>query len=163
MNKLTLTLCILTLGSSTAFAASTDLKGDIAAGQAKSALCIACHGPNGQGSPNPLWPKLAGQHASYIVQQLNNFKAQDRQEPTMSPMAAPLTEQEVHNLAAYFESQTLKLVLRIKNGWNKGKRFIEGGTRKPMYPLVLVVMAHKVAVIPLPNIQQSMDKMPNTC
>jgi len=130
MNKLTLTLCILTLGSSTAFAASTDLKGDIAAGQAKSALCIACHGPNGQGGPNPLWPKLAGQHASYIVQQLNNFKAQDRQEPTMSPMAAPLTEQEVHNLAAYFESQTPKIGSANQEWLEQGQKIYRGGNKE---------------------------------
>jgi cytochrome c553 len=130
MKKLTLALCLLTLGSSTALAAGTDIKGDIATGQTKAALCVACHGPNGQGSPNPLWPKLAGQHASYIVQQLNSFKARDRQEATMFPMVDPLTEQDMHNLAAYFESQTPKMGSASQEWVTQGEKIYRGGIKE---------------------------------
>ncbi len=81
--------------------------GDAAAGKEKSAVCVACHGPDGN-SPNPIWPKLAGQHPSYIVKQLQDFKAGKRKNDLMSPMAAPLSEEDVANLAAYFSSQTQK-------------------------------------------------------
>jgi cytochrome c553 len=81
--------------------------GDAAAGKGKSAVCMACHGPDGN-SPNPIWPKLAEQHPSYIIKQLGDFKTGARKNDLMSPMAAPLTDQDVENLAAYFSSQTQK-------------------------------------------------------
>jgi len=82
--------------------------GDPAAGKTKSATCVACHGADGN-SVNPLWPKLAGQHAEYITKQLMDFKAGDRKNSTMSPMAAPLSEQDVADLAAYFSSQQVAI------------------------------------------------------
>jgi cytochrome c553 len=82
--------------------------GNPKSGEAKaSTICVACHGPQGN-SIVPLWPKLAGQHPEYIQKQLMDFKAGHRQNAQMSPMAAPLTNQEVLDLAAYFASQTQK-------------------------------------------------------
>jgi len=78
--------------------------GDVAAGKAKSATCLACHGPDGN-SPNPIWPKLAGQHPVYILKQLQAFKSGERKNDLMSPMATPLTDEDMVNLAAYFSSQ----------------------------------------------------------
>jgi cytochrome c553 len=78
--------------------------GDAAAGKVKSAVCMACHGPDGN-SPNPIWPKLAGQHPSYIKSQLLDLKSGARKDPVMSPMAAPLTDADMDNLAAYFSNQ----------------------------------------------------------
>ncbi len=80
-------------------------EGNSAAGQAKSATCIACHMPDGN-SVVPQWPKLAGQSASYIAKQLRDFKAKRRLDPTMSPQANPLSEQDIEDLAAYFSSKT---------------------------------------------------------
>jgi cytochrome c553 len=87
--------------------ATAGAAGDVAAGKAKSASCAACHGANGM-SANPLWPNLAGQHAAYLVKQLEAFKSGARKDPVMSPMAAPLSKQDMENLAAYFASQTPK-------------------------------------------------------
>ena len=84
--------------------AQVQAEGDAAAGKAKSVTCMACHGADGN-SPNPVWPKLAGQHASYILAQLQDFKQGVRQNNLMSPMAAPLSEQDMADLAAYFSSQ----------------------------------------------------------
>ena len=81
--------------------------GDVKAGEAKAAVCMACHGPQGNSS-NPDWPKLAGQHANYIVSQLLAFKAGTRSNPLMSPQAALLSEQDMINVAAYFAAQTQK-------------------------------------------------------
>ncbi len=77
---------------------------DIEAGKAKSVLCLACHGVDGN-SANVIWPRLAGQHASYMVKQLKEFKAGKRLDPTMQAMVAPLTDEDMANLAAYFSSQ----------------------------------------------------------
>jgi len=84
--------------------AGVQAAGDAAAGKAKSATCLACHGADGN-SPNPVWPKLAGQHPSYILTQLKHFKAGTRKNDLMSPMAAPLSDQDMADLAAYFSSQ----------------------------------------------------------
>ncbi len=78
--------------------------GDAAAGKSKAASCGACHGPDGN-STNPLWPKLAGQHAPYLVKQLKAYKSGERKDPLMSPMAAGLSEQDMMDLAAYYASQ----------------------------------------------------------
>lgn len=80
--------------------------GDAAAGQTKSAVCMACHGADGNSPTNPIWPKLAGQQSSYIQRQLQDFKAGARKNDLMSPMAAPLSDQDMVDLAAYFSSQT---------------------------------------------------------
>jgi cytochrome c553 len=95
-------VCAFTVVGSAAQAA-----GDPAAGKAKSGSCAACHGGDGN-SPNPQWPKLAGQHAEYMVLQLKAFKAGERKNPLMSPMAAPLSEADMEDLSAYFASQTPK-------------------------------------------------------
>ena len=94
-------------GVSLVLSAAADAAGDAAAGKAKSAVCAACHGPDGN-SPQPLWPNLAGQHAPYLVKQLKAFKAGERKDPMMSPMAMPLSDQDMENLAAYFSTQKLK-------------------------------------------------------
>jgi cytochrome c553 len=82
--------------------------GNAEAGQTKSAVCAACHGNDGNSPANPIWPKLAGQHPKYIEKQLKDFKSGDRTDPTMIGMVAPLNEQDMADLAAYFSSQTKK-------------------------------------------------------
>jgi len=79
-------------------------EGSVEAGQAKSAVCAACHGPDGN-SVNPEWPSLAGQHASYLVAQLEAFKSGQRQNALMSPMAMGLSEQDMQDLAAFYQAQ----------------------------------------------------------
>jgi cytochrome c553 len=89
------------------WSAPTLAAGSKEAGQAKSATCMACHGPDGN-SPNPEWPNLAGQHASYIEQQLRLFRAGERQNALMSPMAMILSDEDIADLAAFFSSQTAR-------------------------------------------------------
>ena len=92
----------IAVGSETPAKPTADAK----AGEAKAGtICLACHGPQGN-SIVPTWPKLSGQHPAYIYKQLMDFKAGNRENAQMSPMAAPLTEQEMLDLAAYYSSQT---------------------------------------------------------
>lgn len=79
--------------------------GDKTAGKAKAAVCAGCHGADGN-SVNPEWPKLAGQHESYIFKQLQEFKAGTRQDALMAGQVAALSEQDMQDVAAYFASQT---------------------------------------------------------
>ena len=69
----------------------------------KAATCAACHGQNGI-SVSPPWPTLAGQHEEYLVHALNQYRDGSRKDPVMSPMAAPLTDEDVKILAKYFSS-----------------------------------------------------------
>jgi cytochrome c553 len=78
--------------------------GDATAGQAKAAVCGACHGMDGN-SADAQYPKLAGQSEQYIVRQLTDFKSGKRQNPIMMGMAAPLSEQDMHDLGAYFATK----------------------------------------------------------
>ena len=75
--------------------------GDPRAGQAKAALCAACHGMNGI-SINPLWPSLAGQQPVYLANQIRAFRDGVRVEVTMQPFVANLTDQDVEDLAAFY-------------------------------------------------------------
>src|SRR3569832_394355 len=61
--------------------------GKVQDGATKTAVCTGCHGPNGNSS-SPDWPRLAGQSAVYIAEQLHLFKSQVRPNPVMGPVAA---------------------------------------------------------------------------
>ncbi|WP_394175248.1 c-type cytochrome [Thalassotalea litorea] len=78
-------------------------QGDAEAGKSKAAVCAACHGANGIGTTD-AYPNLAGQHADYIAKQLKAFKDGSRVDPVMAPMAANLSDQDMADLGAYFES-----------------------------------------------------------
>jgi cytochrome c553 len=108
-------------------AAVAQAAGDVAAGKAKSNVCAACHGEDGN-STNPQWPKLAGQAPAYIVTQLQNFKQGRRQNPLMAGIAQGLSEQDMLDLAAYFGSQELKLTGATDATLAKqGQRVYRGG------------------------------------
>jgi cytochrome c553 len=86
-------------------AAATAATGSVDAGKTKSLTCSACHGVDGN-SVAPDWPSLAGQHAGYIVRQLQAYKSGERQDVTMSVFAMQLSDQDMADVAAYFASQT---------------------------------------------------------
>ena len=77
--------------------------GSAEAGKARALTCSACHGAEGNSS-NALWPNLAGQNAPYILAQLQAFKSGDRSDPLMSSQAMLLSDEDMANLAVYFES-----------------------------------------------------------
>ena len=79
--------------------------GNPTAGQAKANTCIACHGADGN-SMVPTFPSLAGQHADYTLKQLRDFKSGDRYDPSMMPIVAALSEEDMADLAAFYATQT---------------------------------------------------------
>ncbi len=99
---------------------------DIEAGKAKSAVCAACHGADGN-SANGAWPSLAGQHASYIYKQLNDYKAGRRVNASMTGMVALLNDEDMKNLAAYYESQKPKPVAFDAELIEAGESIYRGG------------------------------------
>ncbi len=103
VNKFAYIVCLIM----TLSAARLSAAGDPAAGAQKIQMCAACHGPDGN-SINPAWPKLAGQHAEYIVKQLQDFKGGTRVSAQMTPMVAALGIQDMEDIAAYYSSQALQ-------------------------------------------------------
>jgi len=93
-----------TLMTALLLVSSSVMAADIEAGKAKSALCAACHGSTGV-SMNPLWPNLAGQKEQYLAKQIRAFRDGTRNDPTMAPMVAALTDEDIANLAAYYAAQ----------------------------------------------------------
>jgi cytochrome c553 len=76
--------------------------GDPAAGKAKAAVCAACHGAKGEGvKPNP---PLAGLPEGRFVEAMKDYKSGKRPNPVMKSFAAPLGDQDIANLAAYYAS-----------------------------------------------------------
>lgn len=96
------TLAGLALASSQIHAESL-VAGSAEAGEARALTCTACHGAEGN-SVSPLWPNIAGQNAPYILAQLRAFKGGSRVDPLMSSQAMMLSEEDMANLAVYFES-----------------------------------------------------------
>lgn len=71
--------------------------------------CLACHGPTGAGNPGPGWPRVAGQHAGYVAQRLQQYRSGEHglNDPArfeiMASVAARLTDHEIQSLASYLQ------------------------------------------------------------
>ncbi|PCI61538.1 MAG: cytochrome c4 [Gammaproteobacteria bacterium] len=108
MNKIILSLLFTLALLNSAVAA----QGNVDAGKVKSAMCAGCHGIDGN-SLVPMYPKLAGQNASYLAKQLADFKVgatsggkDGRNDPIMAGMVMALSAVDMADLAAYFSAQT---------------------------------------------------------
>lgn len=121
MNKL-----LVALVAVLSFSSFVQAQGNIEAGKLKSAACAACHGDDGN-SPSNLYPKLAGQHATYIEKQLQQFKNGERADPIMMGMAAALSQQDMQDLAAYYASNTMTPVTVSPEIAALGKKLYMGG------------------------------------
>ena len=108
MNKLLSSIFVLFVTSVTAHSASAqEINGDAKAGQGKIAMCIGCHGIRGYQASFPevyKVPMIAGQGAKYIRSALAAYQKGERRHPTMRGIAQSLTEQDMADLAAYYES-----------------------------------------------------------
>lgn len=84
---------------------------DPVAGKIRAGMCATCHGPLGL-SQIPNAPHLAGQPAIYLVEQLKNYRSGKRQSDVMSVIAKPLTDQEIDDLAAWYESIQISVTVK---------------------------------------------------
>ena len=91
--------CLVTAFALPAFAA------DYAAGKEKSAACAACHGADGNKPITPDIPRLAGQHYDYLEHSLKAYRSGARENAMMTPMAKPLTDKDIKDVAWYFSRQ----------------------------------------------------------
>ena len=101
--------------------------GDAAAGRSKSQACAACHGVDGNAAI-PNYPKLAGQHAGYLVKQLQAFKSKKRNDPIMASQVTNLSEQDMEDIAAYYSGQKTSLgAATDQNKRELGEKIYRGG------------------------------------
>jgi cytochrome c553 len=109
--------------------------GTAAAGATKSAVCSSCHGPNGNSSKDtPTWPRLAGQSAVYIAEQLRLFRAGTRDNPIMKPLAGTLSDQDISDLAVYYEAQTVAGLEADPSYWKAGEELYRRGDKARNIP-----------------------------
>ncbi len=92
---------LASIGLVLVFSSQSLAQGSAEAGQAKAASCGACHGIDGN-SVSPAWPNLAGQHASYLIRQLEAYQSGERQDVLMTALASSLSAADIADLAAYY-------------------------------------------------------------
>lgn len=107
--------------------------GNASNGATKAAVCASCHGPNGN-STNAEWPRLAGQSAVYIAEQLRLFRSGVRNNPIMRPLAANLSDQDIDDLAVYYEAQTPQGLEADPSYWKAGQALYLRGDRAHEVP-----------------------------
>jgi cytochrome c553 len=84
-------------------------KGDVEAGRAKSQVCQACHGVDGNGVGDGQYPLIANQYADYLVKSLQDYRSGVRQNAIMAGFTANLSDQDIADLAAYYAAQPVPL------------------------------------------------------
>ena len=107
MNKFLFTLLVLLVACVTVSVNAQEVKGDVKAGEKKIVLCIGCHGITGYQASFPevyRVPKISGQSVRYIVSALTAYKKGDRKHPTMRGIVDNLSEQDIADVAAYYEA-----------------------------------------------------------
>ena len=108
MNKFLLSLSVLTVTWVTVFPVhAQDVQGNAQAGEKKIAMCIGCHGIQGYQASFPevyKVPMISGQGAKYIVASLGAYKKGERKHPSMRGVADNLSEQDMADMGAYYET-----------------------------------------------------------
>ncbi len=107
MNKLLTTMFALAVACATGVSHAQQVTGDAKAAENKIAMCIGCHGIVGYQASFPevyKVPKISGQGGKYIAAALNAYKKGDRKHPTMRGVADSLSEQDIADIAAYYET-----------------------------------------------------------
>ena len=132
---LALTLSALISLPALATDAKAPVKPDLAKGQEKATqVCVTCHTADGtRGSPaNPI---LQGQHSEYLVKQLVEFKEGKRANAVMSGMAGMLSEAEMKNISAYYNSKQAKPgAAKNKDLVALGEKIYRGGIAAKQVP-----------------------------
>lgn len=122
MNKLLISL-VLTLGMAGAAHAA---QGDAEAGAGKVATCAACHGGDGN-SVMPSFPKLAALGEKYLYEQLMDVKEGRRVIVQMTGILDPLNEQDLRDIAAYYDAQVPTMGVADADLAVRGQEIYRGG------------------------------------
>lgn len=107
--------------------------GNPEAGQAKAAVCAACHGADGN-STIPNYPKLAGQGPNYLIKQLKDIKGGARVVPEMIGIVDALSEEDMADIAAYYSSQASSVGAANPDLVEQGEQLYRGGNLAKQIP-----------------------------
>ena len=94
----------LVLALATGLFAGGAMAGNPVAGEAKSKICTACHGADGN-SATADFPRLAGQKSDYLVKAMSDYKSGVRKNPIMAPQMANLSKRDMDDIAAFYSSK----------------------------------------------------------
>jgi len=108
-------------------------EGDASAGQAKSAICAACHGADGN-SMVPNWPKIAGQHEAYLTRQITLIQSGARPVPEMLGIVAGLSAQDIADLSAFYAAQERSGGVADESMITLGERIFRAGNAETGVP-----------------------------
>jgi cytochrome c553 len=102
-------LAVAAMTTASVLTSTGALAGDVNAGRAKSQSCMVCHGPLGVSS-RPDAPHIAGHPAMYTAAQLRAYRSGARKHELMNVIAKPLSDEDIANLAAWYESVRVEAV-----------------------------------------------------
>ena len=121
------------LGAGMAQAADKPVVGDATAGAAKAATCGACHGADGNPASSQ-YPKLAGQNENYIARQIQLMKSGKRQNAVMMGFIASLSDQDMHDIGAYYASKASLPGVTDTKLVEQGQSYYRGGDAADRVP-----------------------------
>lgn len=101
--------------------------GDPAAGEQNAAVCAACHGQGGAKPIMAVYPKLSGVGEKYLYRQLAAIKTGDRPIPEMTGLLDNMSDQDLWNLAAYFDEQEMVVGQADPELIDRGQALYRGG------------------------------------
>lgn len=107
--------------------------GDPEAGRAKAAVCAACHGMDGN-SQIAEWPKLARQHADYTARQTRMIRDRQRDVPQMYPLVMNLSDEDIADIAAWYQQQSLQAGVADEALVPAGRRIYHAGNPESGVP-----------------------------
>lgn len=108
--------------------------GDAKAGEARVAVCVACHGPGGN-TLVPAFPALAAQHPGYLYQSLAGFRRRADPASPMTAQVKDLSDADLRDIAAYFAAQPRTGAVSAAAGGTAGARlFREGDAARGIPP-----------------------------
>ncbi len=108
-------------------AAQAQVIGDADAGSAKTVVCAACHGSDGNAMLVPGAAKLGGQHEKYLLKQLQEIKNGDRPIPLMAGQLTNLNDQDLADIAAYYAAQETPLGVAQEAALDLGQSLYRAG------------------------------------
>ncbi|MDL0431067.1 c-type cytochrome [Marinobacter sp. TBZ242] len=101
--------------------------GDPEAGEANAAVCAGCHGEGGAKPVMAVYPKLSGIGEKYLYQQLVLIKDKDREIAEMTGLLDNMSDQDLRDLAAYFNEQDITVAQADPDLVDEGQALYRGG------------------------------------
>ena len=101
--------------------------GDPEAGEKNAAVCAGCHGQGGTKPVMAVYPKLADMGEVYLYRQLVDIKAGDRAIPEMTGLLDNMSDQDLRDLAAYFDNQEVGVNQANPDLVERGQALYRGG------------------------------------